>query len=323
VPDFAREQQFLQLLPSLDDLDPNDPRNAQILRFKDILLPSETKHNYFRTWEAAQIAIFRDPQGLPYNYAQKFREPCRHTLLRLRRAKPSLFTEPIPLSEEVIRKSEHYRELLQSQQSITQLSDMIATRPEDSKKHAVDIAKLHDFARRVKESRAIQQAKGVHYRRPQLNSIVHEKQFFGEGDMDWAELFASLNKGRKLRPLPRARKATTTQVHRCRLLVQIVSGRNIPVRKEMETQGETRKRRSRKRRQEEDERKKQKRSQNRIDLSDGQGDDIELLNEDGPQLVRSFAEVRFQGQVERTEAQLRYFSQLETSSGNAVQPTTE
>jgi hypothetical protein len=113
----------MQMLPNLSHVDPNDPRNANLLRFKEILLPSEFTHSRFRTVEnyfqmcfASNQGIFLDyryvsvhPPGLtpipPQNSfccccclnGSRYEEPRRHELIRLRRHKPESFTAPIPL----------------------------------------------------------------------------------------------------------------------------------------------------------------------------------------------------------------------------------
>lgn len=37
IPDFARELDFLRLLPRGADIDPNDPRHGSVLRLRDLL----------------------------------------------------------------------------------------------------------------------------------------------------------------------------------------------------------------------------------------------------------------------------------------------
>lgn len=68
LPDFEREKDFLQMLPSLTGLDPNDPRNANLLRFRDMVLPSEALYNRFRTAEHCFQLCFAAPQGLLVDY---------------------------------------------------------------------------------------------------------------------------------------------------------------------------------------------------------------------------------------------------------------
>lgn len=49
--EFARERDFLSILPKLTTVDPNDPRNANLFRLSDMLLPSEKSKDVFRTLE--------------------------------------------------------------------------------------------------------------------------------------------------------------------------------------------------------------------------------------------------------------------------------
>jgi hypothetical protein len=56
------------MLPSLTSIDPNDPRNANLLRFRDMVLPSEALYNRFRTAEHCFQLCFATPQGLLVDY---------------------------------------------------------------------------------------------------------------------------------------------------------------------------------------------------------------------------------------------------------------
>ena len=77
IPDFEREKDFLQMLPDLSQLDPNDPRNANLLRLRDMILPSEFLHNRFRTVESFFQLCFATRQGI---YADNRSAPQRRFL---------------------------------------------------------------------------------------------------------------------------------------------------------------------------------------------------------------------------------------------------
>lgn len=64
LPDFEKEKDFLLMLPDLDHVDPNDPRNANLLRFRDIMLPSDYLNDRFRTAENYFQLCFFNKQGL-------------------------------------------------------------------------------------------------------------------------------------------------------------------------------------------------------------------------------------------------------------------
>lgn len=97
LPDFEREKDFLQMLPNLSLIDPNDPRNANLLRFREMVLPSgDVLYSRFRTVEHCFQLCFATPQGLLIDY-RRFEGPRRHDLIRLRRRRPDAFIAPIPL----------------------------------------------------------------------------------------------------------------------------------------------------------------------------------------------------------------------------------
>ena len=57
--------------------------------------------------------VFKAPgTGTAYTNIYAFEQPRRHQLLKLREAKPSLFSSAIPLAEDSIKKDEKYRNLL-------------------------------------------------------------------------------------------------------------------------------------------------------------------------------------------------------------------
>jgi hypothetical protein len=124
IPDFAREADFLRLLPSETEMDPNDPENVRLIRLRELAIPKDGTpiQDRFMTWEAEQALLFRSTRPgaaggpsatYPYNNYSQWREPLRHTLLRLREAKPAQFgNKPIPLTESEIRDDDEFEAML-------------------------------------------------------------------------------------------------------------------------------------------------------------------------------------------------------------------
>jgi hypothetical protein len=101
------------MLPKLSTCDPNDPRNSNLFRLSEMLLPSQKSKDVFRTLERELQAVFRVPgTNTVYNNYYALEQPRRHQLLKLRMVKPTLFSGAIPISEDVIKKDENYRAIL-------------------------------------------------------------------------------------------------------------------------------------------------------------------------------------------------------------------
>jgi len=236
--DFARERDFLQMLPKLSTIDPNDPRNANLFRLKDMLLPSQKSKDVFRTLEGEIEMIFKAPgaggtaTGAAYTNIHAFEQPRRHQLLKLREAKPSLFSAAIPLNEDIIKKDEKYRNLLAAERR-KHAEDEDIENDASNQRTAVDKTKIRDFVKRVRDSKQAEQRRRrkrqVHYseviQEGTLPDFVYYHLDFGA----IADFFVPPRK-RGLRPAVKSRTAVTALVRSCRLLVTIVGARNVPSR---------------------------------------------------------------------------------------------
>ena len=88
--EFARERDFLVMLPDLATCDPNDPRNANLFRLSEMLLPSQKSKDLFRTLEREMVAVFRVPGTntvFPNHYALE--QPRRHQVRKRHSASTS------------------------------------------------------------------------------------------------------------------------------------------------------------------------------------------------------------------------------------------
>lgn len=111
--EFTEEKDFFEMLPSLNMLDINDPRNDGVVQKKlsGILSGRMKKRDIFQLG-GEFVARLHAENGVSYGHFIKFKASDRIRLLRLREQKPYLFTERIPLSETVIRNSVLFRNML-------------------------------------------------------------------------------------------------------------------------------------------------------------------------------------------------------------------
>jgi hypothetical protein len=136
--DFTKEKDFFDLLPSLHLLDLHDPRNDLLVQhqIQALLSGRLRKRNIFQFGGEYFSSLHCEQEGRgggggsssdagggggggggmitsSYGNYFKYQASYRLQLLRLRELKPYLFTEPIPLSEEIIRTSELFKKILQ------------------------------------------------------------------------------------------------------------------------------------------------------------------------------------------------------------------
>jgi hypothetical protein len=111
--EFTEEKDFFELLPPLNMLDINDPRNDKVVQKKvrGILSGRMKKRDIFQLG-GEFVARLHMENGISYGHFMKFKPSDRIRLLRLREHKPYLFTERIPLSDEAIRNSVLFRNML-------------------------------------------------------------------------------------------------------------------------------------------------------------------------------------------------------------------
>jgi hypothetical protein len=120
--DFTKEKDFFDLLPSLHLLDTHDPKNDLIVQhqIQGMISGRLRKRNIFQFGGEYFSWIHREAEGggdggVSYGNYFKYQLSYRLQLLRLRELKPYLFTESIPLSEELIRSSELFKKILQTE----------------------------------------------------------------------------------------------------------------------------------------------------------------------------------------------------------------
>ncbi|CAM9133752.1 unnamed protein product [Ectocarpus sp. 12 AP-2014] len=316
IPDFAREADFLHLLPCGADIDPNDPRHGNLMRMRGLLSTldldrressvvargpragsglgptrrpasarggasagagnegvedggEEEDTDVFRASQEQQALVFagkRIASGLTggagradvgggrggfrtfaFNNHRRWKEPLRHTLIRLRVQKPTLFgNRPIPLREDDIRRDETLTAIL-AQEAVVRAhrheasgrrgslifdgeADVELDTDKQKKRMAVDHGRVMDFVQRVRDSRTAQ-ARRQALKRVTYSSVVQEGAVPQLGiNFEGGSFFPKPK--RALRPEPKERAAATIQLDECRLLLQIVSARNVPVRSE-------------------------------------------------------------------------------------------
>ncbi|GBG28149.1 Coiled-coil and C2 domain-containing protein 2A [Hondaea fermentalgiana] len=229
VPDFANEVDFQKLIAELKGLDPNDPRNASVLRLFDIIKWSSKRRVLFRSEALLRDALF------PTANADKFVESRRVALMRLRKDKPHLFHHPIPVSEEEIRGDETLQTLLLPAEAQLELDqdDAYAASSRSSSEvlriQRMQKARVNDFLQRV---RSLQSSNVNAQRRRDIpvGSVVKEgplPQFSVNMDM----FRALFEPRRRLRPAPRIRKPASLSVEKASIFVQVVRAQNVPVRR--------------------------------------------------------------------------------------------
>jgi hypothetical protein len=111
--DFTKEKDFFDLLPSLHLLDTHDPRNDLLVQhhLHGLLSGRLRQRNIFQFGGEYFASVYSE-EGMSYGNYFKYQPSNRLQLLRLRELKPYLFTEPIPLSEELIKGSELFKKIL-------------------------------------------------------------------------------------------------------------------------------------------------------------------------------------------------------------------
>ncbi|CAM9591141.1 unnamed protein product, partial [Pylaiella littoralis] len=319
IPDFAREVDFLRLLPRGADIDPNDPRHGNVMRMRGLLAAlgldrressvvahaaaksgarfgaeqgftkrpgtaagggsgagggggggagevEEEEIGVFRASQEQQALVFAGKraatrsmggagkgmgsgsdafQTFAYNNHRRWKEPLRHTLIRLRAQKPALFgNRPIPLREDDIRRDDTFAAILAQEATVrahrhephgrrgSLLADgddeLELDKDKQKKRMAVDHSRVMDFVQRVRDSRTAQ-ARRQALRRVTYALVVQEEAVPQLGINFSGGSFFPKPK-RSLRPEPKERAAATVQLDECRLLLQIVSARNVPVR---------------------------------------------------------------------------------------------
>ncbi len=222
---------------------------------------------YFKTWEAEQTLLFHgrtSSLGLhayhPYNEDRQWKVPLRHRILRMRNYAPSKFgSHPVPLKEQEIQSDERFEAILASEgycwnqgrlsaikrpsrssyklvlKSAAALAESQAFADElledrHAERIGVERSRLNRFIRQVEESRRTN-LQWATSQRPTYGSVVQELSI-PVISLNFSSIFNALASQRKrsLKPAAHYRQATRLQIESCRVLIQVIQGRNIPVR---------------------------------------------------------------------------------------------
>ena len=313
-----------QLLPYLSSMDPNDPRNI-IINGKSIQQTVVSDKKIFHL-SGSDFAVPFGEGGESYDNFLKYKVGLRHQLLQLRNKKPYLFAEPIPNSDKGIKSSKFYKQVLY-QNTKDPLGDLSLPGDEEKKSDDVEsaidmsatltkgktVGKIKNFLQRVRTSN-VAQSRSQGRKKFSTSSTVAETSYFQLPDEVALETLLPQRK-RSLKPSGTARTTNAMHVSDSRLLVQVISARNIPLRLDEEDGGPNVNlaRRATTPSQRSPSRKRRASSRNRLDLGDeGSGaedEDIaiaeDLLDETKATLARranTCMEVRFQEHKERTTA---------------------
>jgi hypothetical protein len=163
-------------------------------------------------------------------------------------------TDPIPLSEAVIQKSEFFKSLVNSQiekdKGFGARTGNVSYRPrdmepggpgnddvddEDEEEESyragvgIPVARITSFLQRVRDSHT-SLSRSLRQKKMSTNSVISEPSSFdvaSPSDINLGELFEPV---RALRPKPKERKPPSTIATGCNVLVQIVGAKNVPLR---------------------------------------------------------------------------------------------
>ncbi len=210
-----------RLLPSIKNMDPNDPRN-DVLASRATEDPMGMNKKVFHLF-GHNFAVAFSEGGESYDNYLRFKEGPRSQLLRLRQQSPHLFTEPIPLTDAEIRSSELYRRLLTQHVAKSAL-----VTDEDEEQPDASRSKLKSFLERVRNSSTAQSKRARKKKLTTSAAVAETQYFFPIVEIDLENLLPE--KKRSLKPKSQARAQTAMHVNQASLLVQIVGARNIPLR---------------------------------------------------------------------------------------------
>ena len=245
--EFTQEKDFFELLPPLENIDTNDPRNDNVVALQQhgIVSGRLNQRNIFQLG-GEHFTVMHKEGGISYGQYLRLQPSNRLKLLRLREVKPYLFTFPIPLSEEDIKKSEVLKNLLirelpgESSRALRALPhaseiDKLglgeAIGEEDQSGEIKNRKKVVSFLQRVRDS---QTALSRKTRRKQIvtQSVLYEPNH-GIGVLSFEEVVQKNyipERKRALRPKGIDRTPIAAPTTACEFLVQVVGARNVPLR---------------------------------------------------------------------------------------------
>jgi sRNA-binding carbon storage regulator CsrA len=234
--DFTRENDFQLLLPEVEEIDVNDPDNDHLLYIKSKRLAGDDG-DVFRLAGNDFGTVFCGEDGHPFSNYVRYKETPRMKLLQLRCVKPYLFNAPIPINEDIIKRSELYKAIFQKE--VHEKMARVGSADHDdhggddkltSGTVSVNAAKVSSFLQRVRNSQTAmsRRKKKKHY---VTSSVVVETDYITLEELEFVDL---LERKRSLRPKVKVRAPVSVQVDRCELLVQIVGAKNVPLRSEFD-----------------------------------------------------------------------------------------
>jgi hypothetical protein len=290
---FAEESDFVTIAAHLSEcIDLNDPRNIQLKQTQREKTLHKARGSRFSVDKTDPSCLFTTGDENIYQ------ESRRHTLLHIRRENPKLYyqyaSDPLPLTEKEIMNDLNLNLLLAEYKYV---DDNDGAEDEDRmkvKRQKEHQERINNFLKRAREAQ--QKIMGKR-KNKSLKSIVKERTLPLPRSFDFSMIGGAFEPVRKLRPKVQQPRAGGREVDVCTLHIQIVRGKNIPMRRnrkvvmEAAEEGERRfnKSRSPQRRQ----------PVARTELSKYSGD---IYTSDGNERVMSFIEIHFQEQkIVRTQ----------------------
>jgi hypothetical protein len=256
--DFTRENDFQRLLPTIEYMDVNDPSNLSLLASKsrranaihgDVFRLYGYDHSiYFQSHSLRDASTNLSP--LLINYS-KLKANYRLLLLKLRQQKPFLFNNVtcIPYTTSAIKANEILKNLLQqeifsSRERALLLAGGVGspggggvdgdglelTEEQIMGKESVNLAKVNNFLLRVRNSFTVLSRSRVRKKKLLTSSVVLEVNYISDLELLPFLFDFLLERKRELKPKVKQRSPEVMNVNNCDLLVQVIGGKNIPLR---------------------------------------------------------------------------------------------
>ena len=209
------DQDFIESMWRVGEIDPNDPRNAAMVKLNEALQLAEQRVEAFRLDALPRELLLGTADPTVY------RAPRRLRLLQLRQNHPHLFPGGIPLSEDTIKKDARLQGLL---------APVIEEEGGDDLESHAEAAqrRIKDFVQRVRLAQ-------VGVRRKKRNAGIHVSSCVKEGPLpvfrlDLSSIKRLFEPRRRLRPVGQDRKPVF-RVDKLGIFIHIMRGKNIPVRR--------------------------------------------------------------------------------------------
>jgi len=235
--DFARERDFQQMIRTKNNIDDQDPRNIALVQSKgrSKITGTRDERDVFQLQPGPGLSHALVENGTTYLNFTRLQEPLRSKLLKMRNLKPYLFTDPIPINERTIHRSDIYRSILQQERNKMDTPHVQETLiNEDEEPESYDVKSstskaAASFWSRVRESQS-NMARMGNQKNFSTSTVVAETDITPH--LTWTQIlnFSWLIPPRKraLRPTQAIRAPHVVQVQECHVLLQVVSARNLP-----------------------------------------------------------------------------------------------